>query len=96
MSESDSRDKKFVTSLVQSESGEQREMESRGKNADPVHLSLSPLSERFKQLKEMPSPVSFWSSKYNLRRIMAKSQRQPSEELWISKHGILILNYPYV
>ena len=34
MSESDSRDKKFVTSLVQSESGEQREMESRGKNAE--------------------------------------------------------------
>ena len=109
MSESDSRDKKFVTSLVQSESGEQREMESRGKKGgrkerigsfalspNPVHLSLSPLSERLKQLKEMPSPVSFWSSKYNLRRIMAKSQRQPSEERWINKHGILILNYPYV
>ena len=31
MSESDSRDKKFVTSLVQSKSGECREMERRGK-----------------------------------------------------------------
>ena len=34
MSESDSRDKKFVTSLVQGESGEWREMERRGKNPE--------------------------------------------------------------